>query len=353
EKITDYLALTGDASDNIPGVPGIGPKRAVEILKKYANFDKAIGEDKRLIAHKNEALLSRKLVTLEYKVPLKVKPDDLMIKKPDLEKLMPILRDLEFHSYIKTFSINDKPEFELMNIENLSEIKIDKIIGISLDDENQIYLCTTADTVARTALDGAKHVLLDKDITKIGYDIKDIAKRVHITSPVFDVGIVAWLLDPNRRSYALDDIVLQKLQVNTETTTINTAHLVFRLYSILDTILKKQKEKSLYQNIEEPLIFVLAKMEQRGIKIDLPYLKNLGEEIKKNIGQAEKSIYKLAGREFNINSPKQLAQILFEELKLKPSKKGKSHYSTNIEVLQQLSAVHPMPGEILVYRELS
>jgi DNA polymerase-1 len=353
EKITDYLALAGDASDNIPGVPGVGPKRAVEIIKKYTNFEKAIGKDNRLTAHKNEALLSKKLVTLEYEVPLNVNPDVLRTKNPDFKKLMPILQDLEFHSYITIFSTTDDSEFKIMNIKKLPEIKIDKIIGISLDDENQIYLCTTSDMVARINQDHAKHVLDDKNITKIGYNIKDLIKKVNITSPIFDVGIVAWLLDPNRRLYKLDNIVLQHLQVNTKTTPVNTAHLVFQLYPILSKGLKKSKQDTLYHRIEEPLISVLAKMEKRGIKIDLSYFKQLGAEIHKEIAQNEKSIFKHAGKVFNINSPKQLAHILFDELKLKPSKKGKTHYSTNVEVLQQLSATHPLPGEILAYRELS
>ena len=353
ERIPEYLALTGDASDNVPGVPGIGPKRALEIIKKYSNFDEAINKDQRIIAHKDKALLSRRLITLECQVPLKVRIQDLLIKKPDLDKLMPILIELEFHSYIKDFSRKNQPTFNLKDIKNLSEIKLDKVVGISFDNANQAFLCNDENLVCTINIEVAEHLLINNNVTKVGYKFKDFLKNINIKAPIFDLEIIAWLIDPNGKSYELENIALKHLNTYPEITPTSTANLAFRLYPILNNQLQTQKQIDLYQNIEAPLIFVLAQMEQRGIKIDLPYLKKLGGEVQAEIGQTENTIYEFATRQFNINSPKQLARILFEELKLQPTKKGKTHYSTDVEVLQQLAAAHPLPRTILTYRELS
>jgi DNA polymerase-1 len=353
EKIPEYLALTGDSIDNVPGVPGVGPKRAVEIMQKYATFEEAINTDKRLVAHKESAQLSRKLVTLECQVPLTIRADDLHTQKPDLDKLMPLLLDLEFHSYIKEFSSTHEPTVSVKKIDNLSSITFGNAVGIGFDDTAKIYLCSTPDEVYQIETDHAATVLTDHEKIKIGHDLKRLVKKASLKSPLFDCGVVAWLIDPSKRSYSLEDICLQFLHTYPQITPAHAASLTLNLYAQLSENLDEHGEKNLYYDIEEPLIFVLAKMEQRGIKIDIPYLHTLGEEIQTEIQQREKKIYKIAGRNFNINSPKQLAHILFEELHLKPLKKGKTHYSTNVEVLQQLSAVHPLPHEILNHRELS
>ncbi|KPJ72772.1 hypothetical protein AMJ52_05290 [candidate division TA06 bacterium DG_78] len=353
ERIPDYLALTGDSIDNVPGVPGIGPKRAVEIMQKYATFEEAINTDKRLVVHKDSAQLSRKLVTLECRIPLTIRPDDLHIQKPDLDKLMPLLLDLEFHSYIKEFSSTHEPAVAVKRIEDLSPITFGNAVGIGFDDTKEIYLCSTPDEVYQIETDHAATVLTDREKIKIGHDLKRLIKKTTLKSPLFDCGIVAWLIDPSKRSYSLEDIALQFLRTYPHVTPAHVASLTMKLYSQLSEKLDEHGEKTLYYDIEEPLIFVLAKMEQRGIKIDIPYLHTMGEEIQAEIQQREKNIYKIAGRNFNINSPKQLAHILFEELNLKPLKKGKTHYSTNVEVLQQLSSVHPLPHEIVNHRELS
>jgi DNA polymerase-1 len=351
ERIGEYLALTGDASDNIPGVPGIGPKRAVDILNKYADFEEALIKDKRITAHKEQANLSRKLVMLEYRVPLDINPEDLAVGKPDTEKLMPILLNLELHSYIKTLSKVAQPPIKSEYIDDLFGIKIGKLVGISFKDNKEICVCTSPDNVYTTSLDATSDILSDSHIIKVGYDVKEIIKSVRIDPPLFDVGIAAWLIDPNKRVKRLGDISLHYLNEYSEMTPANAACCAFRLHEKLSEKLKDQPE--LYEKIEEPLIHVLARMEKRGIKIDLDYFYKIGKEFGHKIIKIEKKIYELAGVEFNINSPKQLSKILFEDLKLKPLKKGKTHYSTGVEVLQQLGLTHPLPKEILKYREYS
>ncbi len=353
EKIAEFLALTGDTIDNVPGVPGIGPKRAVEIVNSYASFEEAIEKDKRLIPYKDKVLFSKSLVVLECNVPIDIKANDLMVTNPDFDKLMPILLDLEFHSYIKEFAKKYRQEIEVENLKDISEITLGDVVSISIGDYDKLYFCNDAHVVYSTPLKAAGRLLIDKGIVKVGTHFKDVAKKINITPPVFDITIVSWLLDPNRKSHRLEDIVLQNLHIYSEITAASVADVAFQLYPILYKKLKSQGEWELYQAIEEPLIFVLSHMEQRGIKIDLTYFEHLGNEIKKEIGEVEKKIYKRAGQQFNINSPKQLSHILFEKLKLKPLKRGKVHYSTNVEVLQQLSRSHRLPSEILKYREFS
>ncbi|MCK4251208.1 DNA polymerase I [candidate division WOR-3 bacterium] len=351
ERVGEYLALTGDASDNIPGVPGIGPKRAVEILKKYPGFENAIQNEKRIVEHKKQALLSKKLVTLECNVPLDIKTGDIAVQEPDIERLMPILLDLELHSYIKILSKTTLPEVASKNINSVADIKTGRTVGIFLGENSEIYLCTDTNKVYTTFLNIIKDILVDKNIVKIGYNLKELAKIIDIKSPLFDVGIAAWLMDPNKRAYKLEDIALHYLNEYSKMTPANASQCLFQLYAELTKRLKNQKE--LYQRIEEPLIHVLAHMEQKGIKIDLAYLQKLGNEFAGEISRMEKKIHELAGKEFNINSPKQLSKILFEDLQLKPLKRGKSHYSTNVNVLQQLSLVHKLPKIVLRFREYS
>lgn len=352
ERVAEFLALTGDAIDNVPGVPGIGPKRAREILKKYARFEDALENDKRLIEHKQKALLSRKLIILECNVPMKITTADFIVKEPDTEHLMSLLLDLEFHSYIKNMAVTQRSTLSAKRVETLSEMNIGAAVGIALEGD-MAHVCTAKGVVYTIPLKGCSQLLGDQSITKVGYDIKEYLKEITMTPPFFDVKIAAWLCDPNKKAYTLKDIVLHYLHEYAEITPVANAHYSFQLHGQLTQLLREAGEEELYHTIEQPLISVLARMEERGIKIDTTYFKKLGAEIEHDIAALEKKIYKLAGRQFNINSPKQLAQILFHDLKLPPVKRGKKHYSTNVDVLQQLGSTHPLPKHVLTYRELA
>jgi DNA polymerase-1 len=351
ERVGEYLALTGDSIDNVPGVPGIGPKRAVEILNKYKDFETAVAQDKRIATYREQALLSKKLVQLECNVPLNIKPEDIIIRKPNLDKLMPLLLDLELHSYIKSLSKGTSSDIEIKEIKDINKTKFGEKIGLAAKDKDEIFICPNKDTVYAVHLNNAKDVLCNSNITKVGYNLKELAKTVNITAPLFDIGVASWLIDPNKRKYELEDIVLHNLHTYKEITPAASAQCSFQLYKVLQEKLEEQQEAELYRQIEEPLIHVLAHMEQRGVEINISYFTDLRKEFDKEISQIEKKIYKLAGRTFNINSPKQLAKILFEDLQLQPTKKGKKHYSTSVDVLHQLSHRHPLPQEVLRYRE--
>jgi DNA polymerase-1 len=352
ERVAEFLALTGDTIDNVPGVPGIGPKRAREILKKYDRFEDALEHDVRLLKHKQKALLSRKLVILECNVPVRITPADLIVKKPDTENLMSLLLDLEFHSYIKSMTVTQHSTFTAQPVQTLSEMNIGAAVGIAREGDS-VYVGTADGVVYTIPLTDCTQLLEDTSIPKVGYDIKEYLKEITIVPPFFDVKIAAWLCDPGKKAYTLKDIVLHYLHDYAEITPVANAHYSFQLYAVLTQLLCEAGEDTLYQSIEQPLISVLARMEERGVKIDTAYLKELGVEIEHEIVGLERKIYTLAGREFNINSPKQLAHILFEELKLQPVKRGKKHYSTNGDVLLQLGSVHPLPQRVLTYRELA
>jgi DNA polymerase-1 len=350
EQIVDFLALTGDAIDNVPGVPGVGPKRALEILKKYDSFDTALEKDPRLVQHQADARLSKKLIMLEHKVPVKFSDQDLRMKKPDHARLMPVLLDLEFHAYIRNLGLDSSRETETQKAD-LERLKVGGHLGISLD-ENTVYM-DSGDEAVYAAPSGAAAPWLEKiGAEKTGYDLKSAVKALPLSSPLFDIGVAVWLIDPTRKSYALEDIALHFLNQYVRATPPAAARAAYRLYPILRDRLEEFGETELYRTIEEPLITILARMEQRGIRIDIPYLKNLGAGMAKEMMTIEAEIFRLAGHQFNVNSPKQLAQVLFEELKLVPTKRRKTHFSTDVEVLQQLSGRHPLPRELLRYREI-
>lgn len=349
KRVGDYLALTGDTIDNIPGVPGVGPKRAVAILEKYERFEDALSQDKRLTEHKEQALLSRKLVELMENVPLSVNPDDLKVQPVDKERLLPILHDLELHSYIKIISSTPASELTIEKTSDIPDVK-DRI-GICIDDKTTIYVSNGTSKVLAMPTIVAKRVLKDTHITKIGYCLKKYAKHTVIHQPYFDTEIAAWLIDSNKGKYKFVDIVLQYLNTVVDTDPASIAYYSYQLMPKLIEKLGSQIE--LYHNVEEPLIQVLSDMENRGIKIDINYFKKLSKEYGEEINAIEYRIYKSAGKQFNINSPKQLSKILFEDLGLKPSKKAKTHFSTSVDVLQELSRTHELPKEILRFREYS
>jgi DNA polymerase-1 len=350
ERVGDYLALTGDTIDNIPGVPGIGPKRAVEILKKYKQFDQIVSNEKRVAGHEEQALLSRKLVELEYKVPIDIEPQNLSVQEPDIDKLMPVLLDLELHSYIKIISQKKLAEITATPVVDATTITLGDAAGIVYSDDT-VHLCTDIDAVYELSSDNARQLFKNKHVMKIGYALKESVKKHELLSPLFDVLIAAWLMDPNKRSYKLEDIILHNLNEYTRATPANTVHCLYRLYPKMTEALGSQLD--VYDKIEEPLIRVLANMELRGIKIDLEYFKTLDTEFSAVITDIERDIHAQAGKPFNINSPKQLAGVLFDDLGLKPIKRGKSHFSTSVDVLQQLRKHHSLPEKILKYREYS
>lgn len=350
KRIPDYLALVGDASDNVPGVPGIGPKRALEILNKYESLDQALLNDRRLVNHQDDARLSKKLILLEQQVPIEFTEQDLRSRKPDYDKLLPVLIDLDFHAYIRDLGLGSSSNEQIREIDPV-QINFGSHAGLALD-ENRLFLVTGETEAYVLPLARASDLKWNEKTVKVGYDLKSALKQIKLGPPLFDISVAAWLVNPTHRSYPLDDIALQHLNRFVATSPASNARTAYDLFFVLTQRLRDLDELALYHRIEEPLLFVLARMEERGIGLDVPYLQKLGNQMEQTLTGIEKQIYELAGRQFNLNSPKQLAQVLFEELKLSPGKRRKTHYSTDMEILQQLSRCHPLPAALLRYREL-
>ncbi len=351
-RIAEYLVLVGDSIDNVPGVPGIGPKRASAILKKYPDFESAIAEDNRLTPYKKQIALAKNLVFLKTDVPLQLNLEDMRIREPNLERLIPILLDLEFHSYVRELKKGTPGNRQLRIVDYSPGQTLGSVFGIAQEGDF-IYLAEGEDTVYKARIDDVKNILFDKNHIKVGYHIKEILKNIEIKDNLFDILIVAWLLEPNRRSYSAQDIGLHYLNRVFKNNPVDIAQLSVLVYPELNKALSDTGMAELYQKIEAPLIPVLARMENRGIRVDLAYFEELNKEFKKEMIKFEKKIFELAGHNFNINSPKQLSHILFDELKLKPGKKRKTHYATDFETLKQLSKEHPLPEYLLQYRELA
>lgn len=361
------------------------------------------------------ARLSRELAVLRADVPLDVNYDDLKMKPPDNAALMKLLKELEFPSLLKYVTQEPGQEAEYQAVLEETELQdlvavlssakefcfdtettsIDpmqaELVGISFSVKphhayyvplGHLYLGAPKQIPLDQALAALKPVMENPEIGKVGQNIKyDLLVLGHYGISVkgisFDTMIASYLLNPGKTSHGLDAIALEYLNYKTMTYAEVTgagkkqigfsavdvktatrysgedADITLRLRQTLAPLLKEQNIEKLFRELEMPLMEVLADMERIGVKIDADFLKNMSAKLGTEIAQIERTIYGLAGTEFNINSPKQLAEILFVKLALTPIKKTKTGFSTNVDVLEELAHVHPLPAEILKYRTLA
>ena len=369
EKLSDFMALVGDNIDNIPGVKGIGEKSASELIKRYGSIENILKNIEivkpsriaELIRKNEENLrLSKELVLLKTDVPIDFNLEELKIKDPDIELLIKFFSELEFHSLLKeilkeeNYSRSDsqlsEKTMELFEIKNIEES--DKFAVILKNSKIHIF---TGKFSYEFEIEKASKILSSSSL-KIVYNAKELLKTLKnrgmiLSPPYFDLMIVAYLINPNKGKYGFGDIVLENLgksyheQVKEE--------LIFELYEKLNHLLEERGLEKLYYEIEMPLIEVLSDMEVAGIKIDIEKLERLRKELSLEIDKIKNKIYKIAGNEFNINSPKQLAEILYDKLGLKSRKRGKKARSTEMEVLQELAFQHELPQEVINYRILN
>ena len=327
EKIVDFLALCGDASDCIPGVPGIGEKTALQLVQQfgtiesiYENIDKIKGKRKQILLDgKQSAFLSKRLVELSKQVSCEIGIDELKVRKIDIEKIRQIFQKLEFRKFESQIS-------EIFGKHNLHEISKDLFaIGDEIFNFNEIMKDPHL----------FKEKLVDEKKIKISWNLKEKIKRlasknIDMCPPYFDFDVASFLLN----SVIYDSDILN-------------------LYQKYRENLKSQEMSFLSENIEMPLIEVLAFMEINGILVDKHYLEKLKNEYENEMNQLQEKIYCFAGEVFNINSPSQVARILFERLGLPPKKKTKTGYSTDTNVLEQLRNQHQIVDLILQHRELA
>jgi len=405
-EFIDVKALMGDTSDNIPGVMGIGEKTAIELIKEfksieniYNDFDSHGFKGAKLTKLQNGrdmAFLSKQLATIDKNVPMEI--DFLKAKgtyKPSGE-LYNTLRTLGLNSVIKRMDFSDTEviiETKESPIENTkthiikTKDEIDALIEKIKDTGEAAFVFDTKNTKMAVAflsdgylLDGEDKIkelypiLSDENIKKITIDVKDayvhFSPKVNLSGVVYDVAIAAYLINPSRSEYSVDTLSMEyfgmspiekeKKQISLfdedESSDDNLIKEALMLYRLRDKTLAKLKElgqEKLYFDIELPLTKVLADMQIYGMYVDKESLDSFGKMLGERIEALTKEIYELSGVEFNINSPKQLGEVLFEKLDLSPKKKTKNGYSTGAEVLENLIDKHPIISLILEYRQLS
>lgn len=393
EFIADIMGLAGDASDNIPGVKGIGEKTAAKLIKQFGTVENLLknieqikekGIKEKLKSHAEDARLSKKLAVIDTHAPVDYKFEDLIVKPPDYARLKELFKELEFAKLLKELAdeepaaspphaveyvcIKDMDEFK----KKMAEIKQAGEMSIALSEQqSMLAICIKPNhafytEITCSVIEAMKPVIEDKEIKKISHDVKGIymffkRHNIPMQGANIDTGIASYLLNPSRSGHNIEDIAYEqlgyKIRVSSEDIDNNAlcaeADAVFQLAGKMLPQLEEQGLLKLFNEIEMPLAEALAEMELNGIKVDKDYLSSLSKELEGQIEILKNRIYAIAGANFNINSPKQLSSVLFDKLKLKPVKKTKAGFSTDEEVLKVLASQHELPVEILNFRQLS
>lgn len=388
----DLKALMGDASDNIPGVKGIGEKGAIKLVSEYKtidniyeNIDKIKGATQiKLIDGKEDAYYSKDLVTIYREVPLDITFDDLLYKGENADELIDIYNDLGFYSLLRKINTSDikkekSREDEFKIISDINDVKISEDTSIYLDttignyhDAEILGIALYNSTLScYIPYDIFKNntSILDTDYNLSTYDYKKLIVvfnkyGIKVPNINFDTMISAYLLNYETKDdicYLANKLNIyipsyDKKEVVTSEEAARRAILKAKfIYNTKDKLYEDMKREDniyLFENIEMPLAKVLAKMETTGIRVDKKVLEEMGTEIKIKLEILTRDIYNYAGEEFNINSPKQLGEILFDKLKLPGAKKNKNGYATDIDVLKKLTE-YPIINKILEYRALA
>ena len=386
-QMVDLKALMGDSSDNIPGVPGIGEKTALDLVRRYGTVDKIYsslaeldikdGVRKKLTEGEDSARQSYWLATIVRDVPLSFKPEENIWNNSYTPELYGVMKRLGFKRFIDKWGLTESESVptEADTSEKLKEQivsdeagmdaliaavrKAKRIAIVPTDGLDAVEICD-GETVYRAqwSVAGGKYnellsTVFSAEVKKLGHNIKDLMgllmkDKLPVEGFTFDTALAAYLLDANDGDYSLPRISAKYL--NRE---LDVAQAIFELYSVLDEKLDELGMTKLYYEVELPLCRVLADMEASGFYVDRKALYDFGESLNDGIAQMQAGIWAHAGHEFNINSPKQLGEVLFEELMLPSGKKTKSGWSTNADVLEKLRGKHPIIDEILEYRMLT
>lgn len=399
-KLIDLKGLMGDTSDNIPGVPGVGPKTASKLLLAYGSVENVlahVGEvsgkklKENLQTYADQARLSKELATIELHVPdLAFAEEDYRIQ-PDMEKMQAFCDDHELRAVWRNFERLYGPAELALDLDGGENGAAAQDLSYDLWDEEAVKTAVKAPYLAVSgifsglapfvSLEGLA-VVAGPDAEKAGFVARDSAafpallqllesdqqavvfglKRydqagLRGQKAFFDVELAAYLLEPERSKYALSELSQKYLQEaapesfdDEKAQAVWEAKAISRLYPLLGAKLEEEKLTHLMDTMELPLVEVLAAMEQNGVYVNRAHLAEKTEEVADRLQKIEAAIYEMAGHDFNLNSPKQLGVVLFEELGLPVRKKTKTGYSTNAEVLESLRLEHPIIEQILAYR---
>ena len=392
-NIIDLKALMGDSSDNIPGVKGIGEKTALKLLQEYKTLD-GIYENienikgalkNKLILDKENAYKSYDLATIVRNVPVDIDINDIKYLGPNHKELTQIYEDLEFYSFLKKEKVEEIKPLDIKILDSIDGIKMEentavylellgtnyhtaKILGAAFyNDKQSFYVPFELLKTNPNILNGYKKYTYDLKKTYVALKWNNI----EFNDCIFDTMLAGYLLDYNIKddiaylasSFDHDIPFYETTYGKTKLTepkediiaynAILKAKFIYESYNIFKEKIEKENMAELFEQIEMPLSIVLGDMEYDGVYLNKDTLKEMGEEIKIKIELVTKSIYNQAGCEFNISSPSQLGEILFEKLELPHGKKGKTGYSTAIDVLNKLKGKHPIIEDIIEYRMLT
>lgn len=382
KRIVDLKAIMGDASDNIPGVKGIGEKGALKLLQEYEslenvyeNIDNIKGSTKeKLINGKDSAFMSKKIATIYKDVPINVDFEEFKYNGPKEDDLIEIFEELEFFSFLKKLKKVENDNLKVKTIYDIDSLVLDdlislyievsdinyhkgSIVGLSVSDKNNTYFIRPEDSQKLISKIKDKHI--------ITYDLKkDLVKLGNINCN-YDLMIAAYLLNYNVK----DDISVLMAQFGEEVIFYDNlkknnfidiekvcsikSRFIYDTYEKIKEELIKKEQIDLFNNIEMPLIEVLSDMEKNGFKVEKDVLDKMKSEIEGKIDVVARDIYNLTGCVFNIGSPKQLGEVLFDKLELAKGVKNKNGYKTDVKTLTKLKDKHPAIEKILEYRNLT
>jgi DNA polymerase-1 len=387
-RMIDYKGLAGDPSDNIPGVKGIGDKTAISLLQKYDtiediynHIDELKGATKeKLLNDKEAALTSKEIATIYCDVPITNNLNDMKCTGPNEEKLLALFQKLEFNSLIKKFNIKkseQEKEIKFINILSANEIEETDIYSIYIEGDKENYHDASIVGMGISTVKNNYYVpklLIPDVINKINNKIiytfdlkKDLSLLNNINSDLlnvpYDLMISAYLLELSDTDDIYDLMTSKGITIKKYSESLKQGFepldIVKKARFVMDTkddLINKLKLEDMYDlftKIEMPLVRVLYKMEHEGVKCDANVLTEMGSEVKAKIDIISERIKNEAGEDFNISSPRQLGDILFDKLKLPYGKKNKNGYSTDAKILQKLVSIHPIINDILEYRNLT
>ncbi|MBG9453584.1 DNA polymerase I [Lysinibacillus sphaericus] len=404
-QIIDMKGLMGDSSDNIPGVPGVGEKTAVKLLKEhgsveslYAAMDtvKASKMKEKLVANEEQALMSKKLATIFTKAPIDITLSDLTYKGPNEEELISVWQELGFKSLLEksdfTVPEEEQAPFDYEIVEEVTQEHLKDVMAVHLELEDEHYHTCQQLGIALTDGEKTMYVSFDvaaksdvlrlwlEDATKIKYMSDSKASQaalkrvgIRLAGVEFDLLLASYINNP---ALSGDDVATLAKELGYRNVQANEAvygkgakraipaidalaehasRKAFAVWSLqpkLEALLKENEQFELYKNLELPLASILGEMESEGITVNRATLEKMGQELNDKLIVIEQAIYAEAGETFNINSPKQLGVILFDKLGLPVIKKTKTGYSTAADVLEKLKPEHAIIEHILLYRQL-
>jgi len=413
ERVVDVMALRGDSIDNIPGAPGIGDKGSVELIKRFGSLEQALDRaaevEKKtyresLQNNRDNILLSKTLVTIDCEVPIELDVDAMKLGEPDMEALRALFTELEFTSLLKELlpvvEVSDTHYTEAKtsaDVDAVVNATAGGALAVAVEAESNVVeeeepdeeesesgmlpltseplpverprdiaisskhgVAVTISATATEATSKLKSALADASVPKAIHDYKSathVLERQGITlqGVQHDPMLYSYLLDPTYSSHRLADVALRRFNLKLSGTLPEAADIAGRLATTLRREVEESDLLKLYEEVDLPLVPVLARMEHAGVKIDRAALGEMSARLEREIDAKANEIYQCAGCEFNISSPKQLGDVLFNRLNLpKPVKYGKGKMiSTAVDVLEGLAAEHDVPRMVLEYRQLT